>query len=65
VSAAGDPARTRALERVREIADELRALDVRLGEAPQTEVELSLFERAAELADEAVALLEEIGGTSR
>jgi hypothetical protein len=51
------------LERVRAIAAELRDLEQRAGEVRSTDIEMSLFERAAELADEAARLLEEAGRT--
>ena len=54
----------RALDRVREIAVELRALEERAGQVGSTDIEMSLFERAAELADEAARLLEETGRAS-
>jgi hypothetical protein len=47
--------------RVREIASQLRELELRLEQATSTDVEMSLLERAAELADEAVRLLERFG----
>jgi uncharacterized protein involved in exopolysaccharide biosynthesis len=50
--------RDEALARVREIAQQLRELEARAAAASSTEVELSLLERAAELADEATRLLE-------
>ena len=50
-----------AVARVREIADQLRELESRLEQARSTDVEMSLLERAAELADEAVRLLEGFG----
>ena len=39
----------RALARVREIAAELRDLEERAGQVGSTDIEMSLFERAAEL----------------
>ena len=60
-SAAGSD---RALARVREIAGELRALEERAGQVGSTDIEMSLFERAAELADEAARLLEDAGRSS-
>ncbi len=54
----------RALARVREIAGELRALEERAGQVGSTDIEMSLFERAAELADEAARLLEDAGRSS-
>ena len=59
-AAAGD----RALARVREIAGELRDLEERAGQVGSTDIEMSLFERAAELADEAARLLEDSGRSS-
>jgi hypothetical protein len=49
---------------VREIATELRDLEERAGQVGSTDIEMSLFERAAELADEAARLLEETGRAS-
>jgi hypothetical protein len=54
----------RALARVREIATELRDLEQRAGQVGSTDIEMSLFERAAELADEAARLLEDTGRAS-
>ena len=54
----------RALARVREIASELRDLEQRAGRVGSTDIEMSLFERAAELADEAARLLEDTGRAS-
>ena len=54
----------RALARVREIAGELRDLEQRAGRVGSTDIEMSLFERAAELADEAARLLEDTGRAS-
>jgi hypothetical protein len=53
-----------ALERVREIAAQLRELEERLGASSSSEVELSLLERATELADEAARLLEQVSRES-
>jgi hypothetical protein len=53
--------REEALARVREIARQLHEIEARAATA-STEVELSLVERAAELADEAARLLEEAAG---
>ena len=50
-----------ALARVREIAGLLRDLEARAQESTSAQIELSLFERAAELADEAAGLLEQVG----
>jgi hypothetical protein len=50
--------REEALARVREIAEQLRELEARAATASSAEVELSLLERASELADEATRLLE-------
>ena len=58
--AGGQPADD-AVVRVREIAEQLRELELRLEQARSTDVEMSLLERAAELADEAVRLLERFG----
>ncbi len=55
-------AREEALARVREIAGQLRELEARAAAASSAEVQLSLLERAAELADEAARLLEGAGG---
>jgi hypothetical protein len=60
-SAAGRKGDDAALSRVREIAAELRDLEERAGQVGSTDIEMSLFERAAELADEAARLLEETG----
>ncbi len=54
--------RAEALARVREIAQQLRELEARAAAASSAEVELSLLERAAELADEAARLLEGAAG---
>ena len=54
----------RTLARVREIATELRDLEERAGQVGSTDIEMSLFERAAELADEAARLLEDVGRAS-
>ena len=64
MSSPADKARTDALARVREIAGELRDLEERAGEVSSSEIAMTLFERAAELADEAARLLEETGRTS-
>jgi hypothetical protein len=53
-----------AVSRVGEIAEQLRELEHRLDQARSTDVEMSLLERAAELADEAVRLLEGFGSGS-
>ena len=50
-----------ALTRVHEIAEQLRELEERLGQASGGEVEMSLLERATELAEEAARLLELVG----
>lgn len=50
-----------SIARVREIAAQLRELEGRLEQARSSGVEMSLLERAAELADEAVGLLERFG----
>jgi len=49
------------LIRVREIAQQLKDLEPRLGLGASTEVEISLLERATELAEEAARLLEHVG----
>ena len=54
--------RHEALARVREIAEQLRDLDARAEATTSAAVELSLLERAAELADEATRLLEGAAG---
>jgi len=64
VSPQTDRARANALSRVREIAAELRDLEERSGQVSSSEIAMTLFERAAELADEAARLLEETGRTS-
>ena len=56
--------RDAALARVREIAAELRDLEQRAGQVGSSEIAMTLFEQAAELADEAARLLEETGRTS-
>jgi HEPN domain-containing protein len=60
MTVAGQPA-DGAVVRVREIAEQLRELELRLEQARSTDVEMSLLEQAAELADEAVRLLERFG----
>jgi hypothetical protein len=50
-----------ALPRVHEIATQLRELEERLAETAAGEVEMSLLERATELAEEAARLLEQVG----
>jgi hypothetical protein len=52
---------TNVVERVGEIAGQLREIESRLEQSPSAGVEMSLLERAAELADEAVGLLERVG----
>jgi len=64
VSPAADKARADALARVHEIAVELRDLEERAGQVSSSEIAMTLFEQAAELADEAARLLEETGRTS-
>ena len=56
--------RDAALARVHEIAAELRVLEQRAGQVDSSEIAMTLFEQAAELADEAARLLEETGRTS-
>jgi hypothetical protein len=51
---------TQAVQRVHAIAEQLRELRERLGESSSPEVELSLLERATDLADEAARLLEQV-----
>jgi len=46
--------------RVREIGAQLRDLEERLDEAATVEVQMSLLEHGAELAEEAARLLEQI-----
>jgi hypothetical protein len=46
--------------RVREIGGQLRDLEERLDEAAAVEVQMSLLEHGAELAEEAARLLEQI-----
>ena len=46
--------------RVREIGGQLRDLEERLDEAATVEVQMSLLEHGAELAEEAARLLEQI-----
>lgn len=53
--------KTPELARLREVIDQLDELTTRLG-ASSAEVEISLLERAAELADEAGRLLERLAG---
>ncbi len=48
------------LARVRQIATQLRELEPRLGQSSSSEVEISLLERATELAEEAARLLEQV-----
>ena len=64
MSRAAPSGREAALARVREIAAELRDLEERGGQVGSSEIAMTLFERAAELADEAARLLEESGRTS-
>ena len=47
--------------RVHEIAGQLRELEERLRQASSADVEMSLLERATELAEEAARLLEQVG----
>jgi len=53
---------TTDLARLREVIDQLDELTTRLGASSSAEVELSLLERATELADEAGRLLERLAG---
>jgi hypothetical protein len=48
------------LARVRAIATQLRELEPRFGQSSSSEVEISLLERATELAEEAARLLEQV-----
>jgi acyl-CoA reductase-like NAD-dependent aldehyde dehydrogenase len=48
------------IARVREIGGQLRDLEERLDEAATVEVQMSLLEHGAELAEEAARLLEQI-----
>jgi len=50
-----------AIARVRAILDELEDLEPRLAAAGSGEVEMTLLERATELAEEAGRLLERLG----
>ncbi|HQG04004.1 MAG TPA: hypothetical protein PLT83_07225 [Thermoleophilia bacterium] len=50
------------LARLRAVIDQLDELTTRLGTSSSTEVDMSLLERAAELADEAARLLEGLAG---
>lgn len=50
------------LARLREVIDQLDELATRLEGSSSVEVEMSLLERAAELADEAGRLLERLAG---
>jgi hypothetical protein len=54
--------KTPDLERLREVIDQLDELTTRLEASSSTEVEMSLLERATELADEAGRLLERLAG---
>jgi hypothetical protein len=54
--------KTKDLERLRRVIDQLDELTTRLGASSSAEVEMSLLERAAELADEAGRLLEDLAG---
>lgn len=53
--------KTKDLQRLRQVIDQLDELTTRLG-ASSAEVEMSLLERATELADEAGRLLEDLAG---
>jgi len=50
------------LVRLRAVIDQLDELTTRLGASSSAEVDMSLLERAAELADEAARLLEGLAG---
>ena len=50
------------LARLRAVIDQLDELTTRLGASSSAEVEMSLLERATELADEAGRLLEDLAG---
>ena len=52
--------RGEGITRVREIGRQLRDLEERLDEAATVEVQMSLLEHGAELAEEAARLLEQI-----
>ncbi len=52
--------RTGDLERLRTVIDQLDELTTRLGASSSAEVEMSLLERATELAEEAGRLLEDL-----
>jgi len=52
--------RDEAVQRARQIAGQLRDLEERLQGASSPEVQLSLLERAIELAEEAARLLEQV-----
>jgi hypothetical protein len=52
------------LARLREVIDQLDELTTRLGASSSAEVEMSLLERATELADEAGLVLERLAGES-
>lgn len=54
--------KTKDLARLRQVIDQLDELTTRLGASSSVEVEMSLLERAAELADEAGRLLEDLAG---
>lgn len=56
--------RTGDLERLRTVIDQLDELTTRLGASSSTEVEMSLLERATELAEEAGRLLEDLAGAA-
>lgn len=56
--------RTGDLERLRTVIDQLDELTVRLGASSSTEVEMSLLERATELAEEAGRLLEDLAAAA-
>lgn len=54
--------RTDDLARLRAIIDQLDELTTRLGTSSSAEVEMTLLERATELADEAGRILEDLAG---
>lgn len=56
--------RTGDLERLRTVIDQLDELTTRLGASSSAEVEMSLLERATELAEEAGRLLENLAAAA-
>jgi hypothetical protein len=50
------------LARLRQVIDQLDDLTTRLGGSSSAEVDMSLLERASDLADEAGRLLEDLAG---